>query len=187
MRKSREATAEGRDLIVQTGARMIRERGIEGTSVAEVMAAAGRTHGGFYRHFQTKDALVQACLDAAFDQMLTVIADPPPAEGRRGFEAFARFYLSDDHLLNPGFGCPAAALSSEIAWAPDGTRAVFTRGMDRMIAAVAETLDVGPADREVEATRRLILLIGAMSTARAVDAPLALALRKAALDSVLAA
>lgn len=187
MRKSREATAEGRDLIVQTGARLIRERGIEGTSVVEIMAAAGRTHGGFYRHFQTKDALVEACLDAAFDQMLAVIADPPPADGHHGFEAFARFYLSDDHLQNPGFGCPAAALGSEIAWAPDGTRAVFTRGMDRMIAAVAETLDVEPADRKAEATRRLTLLIGAISVARAVEAPLADTLRAAALDSVLAA
>jgi len=184
MRMSRQAKAEGHDLIVQTGARLIRECGIEGTSVSDVMTAAGRTHGGFYRHFPTKTALVEACLDAAFDQMLAIIADPPSPDGRTGFEAFARFYLSDDHLRNPGLGCPAATLGAEIGRGVEPLRVAFARGMDRMIAAIADRLDEEVEDRSAEAAWRLSLLIGAVTTARAMDDDPSQAIRAAALVAV---
>lgn len=181
MRMSRQAKAEGHDLIVQTGARLIRERGIEGTSVSDVMTAAGRTHGGFYRHFATKTALIEACLDSAFDQTLAVIADPPSADGRTGFEAFARFYLSDDHLQNPGMGCPAAALGSEIARAPAAVQAAFARGLARMTEAVAGHTGPDTGTATAEASARLSQLIGAVTLARATDAVTGQAIREAAL------
>jgi len=185
MRMSKQAKAEGHDQIVQTGARLIRERGIEGTSVSDVMTAAGRTHGGFYRHFPTKTALVEASLDVAFAQMLAIIADPPSPVGRSSFEAFARFYLSDDHLRNPGLGCPAAALAAEIGRSDDSLKAAFTRGMTLMVAAIAEGLEQGVEDRRAEAGWRLSLLIGAVTAARALDPASSQTLRDAALAGVL--
>jgi TetR/AcrR family transcriptional repressor of nem operon len=69
MRKSREETAQTRQRIVETGAIELRRNGITGTGLADVMTAVGLTHGGFYRHFDSKDALVLECLGNALDSL----------------------------------------------------------------------------------------------------------------------
>ncbi len=72
MRMSREAMADHHEQIVSAASRMLRERGIEGTSVADLMQAVGLTHGGFYRHFESKDALVAEAAEAAFAEKLHI-------------------------------------------------------------------------------------------------------------------
>ena len=103
----------------------MRERGIEATSVSDVMADAGMTNGGFYKHFDSKDALVTAALRAAFDDMIAIMdarLDAPDV-----LPAYQDFYLSKGHVAAPGAGCPVAALSGDVARAPEALNAGYVR------------------------------------------------------------
>lgn len=172
-RASREEKDQSRSRIVASAARLFRERGIEGASVNDVMKDAGLTHGGFYRHFASKEALVDSALDAAFEQIvapleMSLANQPPETAGRR----FREFYLSADHLENAGIGCPAAALASEIAREPDSARGHFTAGVQAMLSTLARTKDGEETEREAAAARDLAMMVGAMTIARASDASL---------------
>lgn len=153
-----------------SAARLLRERGVDGASVADVMTDAGMTHGGFYRHFETKDDLVEVALDRAFDQHLNATeqrlddsADVTVIEG------FIAQYLSDEHVAHMGQGCPVAALSSDMARAPEGVRARFAEGVKRMIRFVSRTYSGSPAQRRAKAYRQLAMMAGAVALARACD------------------
>lgn len=179
-RASREEKDQSRSRIVASAARLFRERGIEGASVNDVMKDAGLTHGGFYRHFASKEALVESALDAAFDQIVapleaSLAAQPPQTAGER----FRAFYLSADHLENVGLGCPAAALASEIAREPASARSHFSAGVRAMLVALARTKKGEAAEREAAAARELAMMVGAMTIARASDASLAKLVLKA--------
>ncbi len=183
-RVSREEKDRSRSRIVTSAARLFRERGIEGASVNDVMKDAALTHGGFYRHFANKDALVDGALDAAFREIVAPLeADlgkqPPETVGRR----FRAFYLSDDHLANPGIGCPAAALSTDIARAPDATKRRFTAGLRAMLSALAATKPGDDAARQAAAARELAMMVGAVVIARASDPALATTMLNACRDA----
>ena len=108
---SREAMAQHHQEIVTGGARLLRERGIEGLSVADLMQAAGLTHGGFYRHFASKDAFVCEATDAAFGGVAGMRnAAAPDSSAGEQLAAFSDFYLSQAHCGEPGIGCPIAAM-----------------------------------------------------------------------------
>src|ERR1700754_5116788 len=98
-RVSQAQAQENRRKVVHTAARLFRERGIDGVSVADVMAAAGLTHGGFYRQFASKEALVAEAVAQAFAEQ---------AERLTGYDnraAFVADYLSPAHRDDPGPGC----------------------------------------------------------------------------------
>src|SRR5277367_6560830 len=123
MRKSREEAAETRKSIVRAAAREFRERGIVATGLADLMSAAGLTHGGFYKHFASKDQLVsEACSEA-----LQIILEKLAAAGSDGSGAVAT-YLSTDHRDDPAAGCPLAAIGSELARCDEKTRDIATDG-----------------------------------------------------------
>jgi TetR/AcrR family transcriptional repressor of nem operon len=177
MRVSREEKARSRARIVAAAARLVRERGLEGTGVADVMRDAGLTHGGFYRHFDDKDALVAAALEASFDDILARL-DATPADGAAAGRAtpdgaapvgadFRAFYLSEAHVERPGIGCPVAALGGEVARGAAALRAAFGAGVRRMIAALARGIPGSAPD--ARATRELAMLVGALIIARASD------------------
>src|ERR1700719_2129407 len=107
MGKSREEAAETRKRIVQAAARQFREKEIAATGLAELMKAAGLTHGGFYKHFASKDQLVAEATAAAVDPLLKEIAAHPT------FKSAVAAYLSPRHRDNPASGCPLAALGDE--------------------------------------------------------------------------
>jgi len=109
MRKSREEAAETHKRIVQAAARQFREKGIAATGLAELMKAAGLTHGGFYKHFASKDQLVAEATAAAVDSLLKEMAAHPT------FKSALAAYLSTRHRDNPASGCPLAALGDELA------------------------------------------------------------------------
>lgn len=182
MRKSRQATAEGRDEIVSAGARLIRERGLEGASVADIMSAAGRTHGGFYRHFPTKTALLAACLERAFEDIVAMI--PGREAGATGVAVFADHYLSDRHIQNRADGCPAAALVSEISRGPEEIQAAFRGGLATMTAALFDRLKERATESDAE--WMLALMIGVVSTARTLDPVASQRLRETARDVIAA-
>ena len=170
MRQSREGKAETREAIVAEASRLFRARGVEGTSVADVMGAAQRTHGGFYRHFDTKDDLLQTALAAAFTHM------------REGMEAglgatahpdslarFVRHYLAPAQVADVGGGCPAAALSAEVARGSDALRRTFGDGARHLIDTMAQALDGPVEERRDRAARAFCMAMGALLIARASD------------------
>lgn len=171
MRQSREAKAETHQAIVEAAARQFRERGIEGTSVGDVMQAANRTHGGFYRHFDSKEDLLVAALGRAFEEMLDVMdrgLSEVPAERAAG--GFVRSYTSPKRVKDVATGCPVAALSNDIQRSTEAVQAEFGRGVREMIDALAKHLNGPEAERQARAARTFAMAAGAVMIARASDA-----------------
>ncbi|KWS04029.1 Transcriptional regulator, TetR family [Lysobacter capsici AZ78] len=179
---SKEAT---RDRIVDAAARAIRRSGYNGTGVADIMKAAGLTHGGFYAHFDSREAMLAEAADRAGRDavvlMERVAASVPP---QQALQAMARAYLSETHVKSIETGCATAALGSEMPrQAPDVRRAA-TRRIKEMIDLVARhSPDWGQAGAHEHALVAVSTMVGALVLARAVDdARLSDALREAALN-----
>lgn len=163
MRKSREDAAETRKRIVEAAARQFRENGIAATGLAELMKAAGLTHGGFYKHFRSKDQLVAEATVAAADSLLQEMAAHPT------FKSAVAAYLSTGHRDNPASGCPLAALGDELARSGKPARAAATAGFMRL----ADTL-AGDACTAAARRRALVAaatMIGALTMSRVVSDP----------------
>lgn len=171
MRVSKDEKAKSRDRIVAAAARMFRERGIEGASVGDIMAAAGMTHGGFYRHFSDKEALIGAALTAAFEEFTQpLFASDADAAGAS--QQFRARYLSDEHRGHPGEGCPVAALGPDIARNGEIARSSVTAGVGRIIEGLSRPNRISRHPRD-EAIRDLATMLGAIVLARSVDAEMA--------------
>ena len=168
MRKSKEETARTRRRIVETAAAEFCRCGIADTGLADVMAAAGLTHGGFYRHFDSKDALVKESIANAVEcfgkSVETAIAERP---GRAGV------LVAMDGLLSslPKAGvCPFVSLGSELARGSEGVRDAATAGFLKLVDVIATHLDdVSPAVAKKEAFVLLSMMFGAMNMARLVS------------------
>jgi len=170
MRVSRSEMERSHARIVEGAARLLREQGVANTSVGDVMEAAGLTHGGFYRHFETKEALLSAALEAAFAQV-TAFADRhvrerDPDEARAGYHAY---YLSEAHLGEPGAACPVATLAGEVARSTPALKEAFGRGVRRMMDTLAACWPGAKKARQAAATREFAMLVGAAVIARASD------------------
>jgi TetR/AcrR family transcriptional repressor of nem operon len=170
MRRSSEEKAETRDAIVTQASRLFREHGIDGTSVADVMGAAKLTHGGFYRHFETKEALLEAAMGSAFDEILTML-DTGFAKGDSAdaLKRFARSYLSSRSVEDVGQGCPVAALSGDVSRSSEAIQDSFGLGARRMVEAIASALDGPPSERMRRAAQAFAMAAGALMIARASD------------------
>ena len=187
MRKSRIEAAKTRERIVTAAAAEFRQHGIAATGLADLMKAAGLTHGGFYRHFASKDQLVAEACSAAIATMTERVASSASRErGRKGLETAVADYLSTEHRDNPRDGCPLAALGSEMARADTPTRAAATTGFLKLVDALAGGFAEGTPD---EARRRAMVaaltLIGALTVSRVVtDQALSNAILRNAEDSI---
>lgn len=152
MRRSREETAETRAKIVAVAARLFRARGIDATSVADVMSALGLTVGGFYRHFDSKEALVAEAIDAASRETTERRLTRSAAGGRRpevDLVPLLERYLSDGHLKHAGQGCPVAALGSEVGHGSRDAKKAFTVAIERLLDTVDAAIGRDPGvDRE---------------------------------------
>lgn len=167
MRVSREAAQASRKRIIHEAARLMREKGISATSVADVMTAAGMTTGGFYKHFESKDALATAAVGAAFDSIITPLQHNAqkagPATARA---AYFRQYLSEAHVRNPGKGCPVAAMGTDGGRESGLLGAEFTRGIEATLDFLGEG-EGTKADR-ASLIRQMAAMVGAVVLARAV-------------------
>jgi TetR/AcrR family transcriptional regulator, transcriptional repressor for nem operon len=170
VRMSQEEKDRSHARIIASASRIFRERGLEGASVADVMKDAGMTHGGFYKHFESKDALVGSALESALACFAGQLEAGDPS---RAYSAYRDLYLSDGHLANPGIGCPVPALGSEVARQTEDARAVFGRGMGRIVAAIARAMRGSAAARRAAAWREFSMLVGAVVIARAADPQIA--------------
>ncbi|MBC8069483.1 MAG: TetR/AcrR family transcriptional regulator [Deltaproteobacteria bacterium] len=170
MRVSETEKNVSRERILESAARLLRARGVAGASVGDVMREAGMTHGGFYRHFASKDDLLVAALAAAFDQFCAPLRGRIEAgDGVASVRTFRDRYLSAFHVAHPDLGCPVAATGSEMARAPEVARAAFGRGVARMVELLAAGLRGVAATRRQRAMRDFAMMVGAVVIARASD------------------
>lgn len=185
--KSKEVT---HDRIVETAARAIRRTGYDGTSVADIMKEAGLTHGGFYAHFASREAMLAEAADRAGAEsaaMSSRVAAAAPPE--RALQSLIQAYLSREHLENAELGCPVVANGSEMPRQAPEVRRAATRRIKEMIDVVArQSPDWGQLGAHERALASVATMVGAMLLARAVDEPkLSDALREAALKHLSAA
>jgi len=170
MRVSQAEKEKSRDRIVTSAARMLRERGVDGASVADVMSDAGLTHGGFYRHFESKDALVAAALDQAFDGFIaTLSAGSRGSDPQTATVGFIKTYLSDGHIAHPGQGCPIPALAADVGRSSPLVKARFSAGVRRMVSAIGQAMPGDDEARRTAAWRQLAMMAGAVMMARSAD------------------
>jgi TetR/AcrR family transcriptional repressor of nem operon len=163
VRKSREEAAQTRRRIVQAATREFRKNGIAATGLNDLMKAAGLTHGGFYKHFASKDQLVAEATTAALDALLEGMAAHPT------INAAVAAYLSTRHRDDPASGCPLAAIGSELSRMAKKTREAATEGFKRLVEVLA-------GKSETQDARRLALvavatMIGAVTMSRVVTDP----------------
>jgi TetR/AcrR family transcriptional repressor of nem operon len=163
VRITEDQAQKNRQKVVAKASRLFREGGFDGVSVTDLMKAAGFTHGGFYNHFESKDALAGEALDHAFRQMDGVRERMP------SLDEFITSYLSEEARDAPGSTCPAAALAGEVARQPDAIKSVFAEGVERMIVSVASLLPKAPSARD-EAVDMVCRMLGALVLSRAMPA-----------------
>lgn len=160
-RVSQEQAKLNRQRVVEVAAALFRERGLHGVGVADIMATAGLTHGGFYGQFANKDALAAEAFDSAL------------SEDRRGeVDAIVATYLSLAHVRSPGKGCPLAALANDVSREAPGSpiRARFTQGVERLASILADLTPKASRERRRQrALATLATLVGAVVLARAID------------------
>jgi TetR/AcrR family transcriptional repressor of nem operon len=161
MRYEKGHKDETRKQIVKAASRRFRRDGIEAVGVAALMADAGLTHGGFYSHFASKEALVRAANADALARGRAALAQ---AAARDGAEGIIRAYMRPSHRDRPEHGCAFAALTSEIARHPGPTRAALTQEFEAHVALIAGCLPRG--DRQA-AIAILSVMMGAIQFARA--------------------
>ena len=156
--------------IVKGASRLMRKRGIETTSVNDVMKKAGLTHGGFYRHFDSKESLVSAALQDAFDEVLDVIGKCYRDLGlEKGAQEYYKHYLSEGHLKHPELGCPIAALSLDVSRSASSAKESFSEGFNGVVEKLA-LAEAGTAEENrTAAVRKVCMLAGAVMIARATD------------------
>jgi AcrR family transcriptional regulator len=136
------------DRIVEVAARAIRRAGFGGVGVADIMKEAGLTHGGFYAHFASRNALLAEALERAGRDSAARIeksAAMRQARGDSAFRALVEGYLSDRHLGSTESGCPVAALASEMPRQAGEVRAAAARRVRSLVARVQATLPSGAA------------------------------------------
>lgn len=178
MRKSatnaRAAAKEAsHERIVTAAARAIRRSGYDGTGVADIMKEAGLTHGAFYAHFESREAMLAEAADRAGAESnafaARVIAAAPPEQS---LQALMQAYLSREHLESIETGCPVSALGSEMPRQAPEVRRAATRRIKEMIDLVArQSPDWGQPAAHERALVTVAAMVGTLMLARAVDDP----------------
>lgn len=182
--RSKEAT---HDRIVDAAARAIRRSGYKGTGVADIMKDAGLTHGGFYAHFESREAMLAEAADRAAGEsvamMERIAASLPP---QQALPAMLQAYLSKEHVEEIESGCATAALCSEMPRQAAEVRRAHTRRIKEMIDLVSRQMpDWGQPGAHEQAMVTVATMVGTLVLARAVSDPaLSDALRKAALKQL---
>lgn len=145
MRYSKEHKQETHARIVKKAATRLREKGAHGIGVADLMKDAGLTHGGFYAHFDSREALVieafNYAMDRANERWRKVTAEVPP---EKRLALIVDGYLTTLHRDEPGQGCAVPALGAEIARERPKTRKAFALKLDQMIEMIADQIQDMP-------------------------------------------
>ena len=166
MRGSREDKAASHERIVAVAAARIREAGTEQPGVAEIMKAAGLTHGGFYKHFASREDLIAEAVERAMvdsgPRIAALIAEAEPDDL---LAAFVDAYLSEEHRDDPGSGCGVAALGTDVARLGAEPQDAFRDQVDRYRDQLEPLFGNGD-DARRRATTTLCTMVGALIVAR---------------------
>ncbi len=161
------------DRIVEVTSHAIRKSGYDGTGIADIMKQAGLTHGGFYAHFDSREALLAEAADhAGADAVALATSIAASAPAGQALNAMLHAYLSDAHVQSIEFGCPITALGSEMPRQADEVRHAATRHIKAMIDLVArQSPDWGEPAAHEDALFTVAAMVGTLLLARAVDDP----------------
>ncbi|MBB3223432.1 TetR/AcrR family transcriptional regulator [Pseudoduganella umbonata] len=161
MRKSRAEAAATRERIVDAASATFRRQGIAATGLADLMAGAGLTHGGFYKHFASKEQVVAEAGARAIEQTSEAIgAAIAAAPGDVPLRRAIGTYLTTQHRDHPETGCAFAALGPELAREGDTVRAAAAAGMERLLGVFSQQAS------RADAVVALSAMVGAMTLAR---------------------
>jgi TetR/AcrR family transcriptional repressor of nem operon len=173
MKVSKQQMADNRERIVDAAARLFRERGFDGIGVADLMKAAGLTHGGFYGHFASKEDLMARAVEhsmAGGHALVEQLAAQTPGDTGAQMAAVTDWYLSCHHRDGVGQGCAVAALGADAARQGPSVRKVVTQGLRDFVDLLARLV---PGRDEAERRQRALAtyasLVGALVMARAAD------------------
>ena len=162
--------SQTRSRIVEEASYGLRQTGANGMSVADLMKLAGLTHGGFYSHFESREALVVEAFALAMDRTVShwlKLMNGMPIEER--FDVIVESYLSPRHRDDRAHGCVLPALGSDIARSSQKARRIFARKLDEMIDVVARLFpEKSPKEARQIATGALATMMGSIALARAV-------------------
>jgi TetR/AcrR family transcriptional repressor of nem operon len=173
MRHSKAEKAKTHERIVAIASKRFREDGLAGIGIADLMKDAGLTVGGFYKHFNSRDALVAEAVGSALElwkhQVDAAALGGPPVT----YESLVDEYLSEAHRNHPGTGCPVGALAGDLARSDKRTRALVSRKIRDNIELLATLIrNTNKKDRSSARSQAVLtycVLVGAIGMARAVS------------------
>ena len=184
MRYSPDHKARAREALLRAGARSLKTCGFNGIGVDGLAAAAGVTSGAFYSNFPSKEAMLEAVIDAGVGEPFLSDTDSATfAEGRARLISFVQEYISADHSIDAAEGCVMPALSADVSRAQPPIKDAYQRKMTALVHRIAELLDGDASDRNRRAWSIVALMVGAIVISRGI--PEQSESRTAPLDSAL--
>ena len=170
---SQAQKAESKRRVLEVASRQIRENGIEALGVADCMRSAGLTHGAFYGHFASRDALILEALEHALNQSEKRMASTVPdvqneaqKEAQTPLASIAQVFLNERHAKNPGKGCALCALAGEARHADADVRALLERYVQQLASRIAKATGKESEDAGLGI---VATIVGAITLARMVD------------------
>jgi len=166
MKVSKETSAKHREDLLKAASRLYRERGFDKVGIAEIAAAAGLTHGAFYTHFDSKEALCAEVIAHTWGRGGTAL------ESTMDWRASIEAYLSPKHVRDRATGCPFAALGGDVPRESNAIKSAFSDALERSIDVIAARLsrDGEAAGRE-GAILAIATMVGALVLARTASTP----------------
>lgn len=185
MGHSQADKARNRERILQAAAQQLREAGLQGVSIGELMKSAKLTHGGFYGHFGSRDDLVAAALDKSLREGEEAAIKAGAAKGKRTLKSVVNSYLSRAHRDNPGSGCAVSALAGDVARSSMRNRQIMSEHLEKYFDNISNA--IGHDDAKDLAMAVMCMMVGAVTLSRVMSDPaiadkLLIVARKAILE-----
>lgn len=170
MSRSQADKAIIHEQIVNLAAVRLREVGLNGIGVVDLMKEAGRTGGGFYKHFESREKLVEEVLTSVFAKRTQALQTFAESATPRSLGDLVDSYLSERHRNDPGSGCALAALMNDVARSSDPIRELYTREAENELAVLTRLMnDSEPSEQRAQALMTMCTLVGAIGLSRAVS------------------
>lgn len=167
MRYPPDHKARARKALLEAGARSLKANGFHGVGVDGLAAAADVTSGAFYSNFPSKQAMLEAIIDAGVGEpFLSETDSATREEGRARLVDLLQSYISAEHSLDPAEGCVMPALSADVARADAPVKDAYQRKMTALVNRIAELLDGDPSDRQRRAWSIVTLMVGSIVISR---------------------
>jgi TetR/AcrR family transcriptional repressor of nem operon len=172
MRKSRIEAAETRQQIINVAASEFRLNGISATGLVPLMRQIGLTHGGFYRHFESKEQLVAEACSVAIEGLVDKFKAASSEGAGHSFMSIVDSYVSTDHRDNRANGCPLAGMGSELVRGDENTRQAASQGFNDLVDVLARSMDPDePQEVRSQAVFAMAAMVGGLTLSRIISDP----------------